>query len=75
MGFGKHVGIPVVCLDMYQQILSYLNEINSPEKIKNYLDNPFDLYDVPINNTIEKSIIDQDEFYIEYEEIEEIFAE
>ena len=75
LGFGKHVGIPVVCLDMYQQILSYLNEINSPEKIKNYLDNPFDLYDVPINNTIEKSIIDQDEFYIEYEEIEEIFAE
>lgn len=69
MGMGGDTEISIISLDMYQQILAHLCDIDDSEEIVDCFKNLFLLYDLPINNTIIESHIDQNEYSIVYEEL------
>lgn len=69
IGMGCDVGIPIICLDMFQQVMSYLNLITDTDVIIHYLREPFDLFDIHVYNTITESYIENEEYSIIYEEI------
>lgn len=69
IGMGHDSGIPIISLDMFQQIMNYLSNISDAEIIVSCISKPFELFDLPVHNNITESHIEQEEFSIFYEEI------
>ena len=70
IGMNANGLVPILSWDMFYQVVRYVEETNAYEELSNYFNNLESLYDFPISKEVEMSVIDQEEYRIEYEEYE-----
>lgn len=75
IGMSTNSSVPILSLDMFCQVIHYVKENNEYKELSTYFNNLESLYDFPILKGAEISVIEQEEYRIEYEEYEETFWE
>lgn len=71
IGMSAKSCVPILSWDMFYQVICYIEETNEYEELSAYFNNLESLYDFPISKEFGISVIEQDEYRIEYEEYEE----
>ena len=69
IGMGGLEKVSVMCVEMFRQILAFLNNCNDMVEIANVFRKPLKYYDLNVDNSITISRIDQEDYCISYEEI------
>lgn len=75
IGMSTNSSVPILSWDMFCQVIRYVKENNEYKELSAYFNNLESLYDFPISKEVEISVIEQEEYRIEYEEYEEMFWE